>query len=91
MTDPNKKPPDGMHGSYWNSRFKGLLHVGAGNRMAASVIAGLLIGYGLDSWLGTMPIFMLAVGALGFVGGLMNARRTLLLSDREHDEDSDRS
>jgi ATP synthase protein I len=88
MTDPNDKSPDGMQGSYWNARFQGLLHIGAGNRMAASVIAGLLIGYGVDRWLGTLPIFMLAVGALGFVGGLMNARRALLIGDRE---DSDRS
>jgi len=92
MTDPNKKSSDGMQGSYWQSRFQGLIHVGAGNRMAASVIAGLLIGFGVDSWLGTTPIFMLAIGALGFVGGLMNARRALLIGERDEDgKDSDRS
>ncbi len=80
-----------MHGSYWQSRFKGLLHVGAGNRLAASVIAGLLIGFGLDHWLGTAPIFMMAFGALGFIGGIRNARNSLLTESRdEQEKDSDR-
>ncbi len=92
MSDPHKKSSNDMHGSYWQSRFKGLLHVGAGNRLAASVIAGLLIGFGLDRWLDTAPVFMLIIGALGFIGGIRNARNSLLAGDRGEDrKDSDRS
>ena len=96
MTDPNKKPDepgrDSAGGGYWQSRFRGLLQVGAGNMFASSVIAGLVIGFLLDSWLDTAPIFMLIVGGLGFVGGMRNARRSLLATGRDdREQDSDRS
>ena len=96
MTDPHNKP-DGADrskagGGYWQSRFRGLLQVGAGNMFASSVIAGLVIGFALDSWLDTAPIFMLIVGALGFVGGMRNARKSLLATGRDEEQkDSDRS
>ena len=96
MTDPHNKPGettrDRVGGGYWQSRFKGLLQVGAGNMFASSVIAGLVIGFALDAWLDTAPIFMLVVGALGFVGGMRNARKALLATGRDDEpQDSDRS
>lgn len=96
MTDPHNKPDETARehtgGGYWQSRFKGLLQVGAGNMFASSVIAGLLIGFALDAWLDTAPIFMLIVGALGFVGGMRNARKSLLATGRDDEpRDSDRS
>ncbi|MDG4868334.1 AtpZ/AtpI family protein [Guyparkeria sp. 1SP6A2] len=95
MTDPDKTPDEKAHdpsrGGYLQARFKGLLHIGAGNMFASSIIAGLLMGYLLDVWLGTAPIFMLAVGALGFVSGMLNARKNLLATGRDdRDKDSDR-
>jgi F0F1-type ATP synthase assembly protein I len=30
-----------------------------------------LIGFGLDSWLGTAPIFIVVLGAVGFVGCIL--------------------
>ena len=96
MTDPHNKPGettrDRVGGGYWQSRFKGLLQVGAGNMFASSVIAGLVIGFALDAWLDTAPIFMLIVGALGFIGGMRNARKALLATGRDDEpKDSDRS
>lgn len=96
MTDPHKKPDetarDSAGGGYWQSRFRGLLQVGAGNMFASSVIAGLVIGFAIDAWLDTAPIFMLIVGAFGFVGGMHNARKSLLATGRDDEKrDSDRS
>ena len=95
MTDPHNKPDQpGQHnagGGYWQSRVRGLLQVGAGNMFASSVIAGLLIGFALDSWLETAPIFMLLVGGLGVVAGMRNARKSLLATGRDDEpRDSDR-
>ncbi len=95
MTDPDKTPDEKAHdssrGGYLQARFSGLLHIGAGNMFAASIIAGLLMGYLLDVWLGTAPIFMLVVGALGFVSGMLKARKNLLATGRDdRDKDSDR-
>ena len=99
MTDPHNKPDQTARssvargsGSYWQSRFRGLLLVGAGNMFAASVIAGLAIGFALDSWLETTPVFMLVFGVLGVVGGMRNAQKSLLAVGRDdQDRDSDRS
>lgn len=78
----NKKTSESVRasatGGYWQSRFQGLLQVGAGNMFASSILAGLVIGFALDSWLATAPVFMLIFGALGFVGGMRSARKSLL-------------
>jgi ATP synthase protein I len=44
--------------------------------VGAVVFAGLL-GYLLDKWLHTKPIFMLIFGALGFFGGVREVIRRL--------------
>lgn len=38
--------------------------------MVATIIVGGVIGYFLDRWLHSGPIFMLVLGILGFVAGL---------------------
>ncbi len=92
MTDPNKRPA-GIDqkgpGGYWSARFKGLLQVGAGNMFASSIIAGFFLGFMLDSWLETAPVFMLTFGALGFVAGMRNAKKTLLASGRDESDKKD--
>ncbi len=55
------------------------LLIGAGSMYTASVIAGFLVGYLLDYLFGTMPLFFLICGVLGFVAG---ARKVHLLSNR---------
>lgn len=46
-----------------------LLLVGVGTMLTSMVISGFLLGYGVDYWLETAPLFMLSFGALGFIGG----------------------
>jgi len=41
------------------------------------VLAGFLLGYFLDGWLGTSPVFMLVLGCLGFIGGILNLYKLL--------------
>ena len=55
----------------------GLLLISVGTMLTSMVVAGFLLGYGLDVWLGTKPIFMLVLGAMGFVGGILKVYRLL--------------
>ena len=85
MTEPQRdvRPPVRKPEGYFAVRLRGLMNVGAGNVFASTVIAGLLLGYGVDYWLGTAPLFMLAGGLLGFIGGMRNAHR--LMQAQQHD------
>ena len=48
-----------------------------GIELLAGIIGGLLLGYGLDRWLGTRPLFMIVFFFLGAAAGMMNAWRSL--------------
>jgi ATP synthase protein I len=54
-----------------------LVHIGAGTILSSMVLAGLLLGYSIDSWLNTLPFFMLVFGCLGFVGGILRVYKLL--------------
>lgn len=56
----------------------GLLLVGVGTHMAAMVITGFALGYGVDAYLETKPLFMMIFGALGFIGGTLKAYKMLV-------------
>lgn len=45
--------------------------------MVAATIVGGVIGYFLDRWLHTKPIFLLVFGGLGFIAGLRDVLRRL--------------
>lgn len=45
------------------------------SEFVAGVVAGGVIGWLLDKWLGTSPLFLLVVGALGTAAGFMNVYR----------------
>ncbi len=47
--------------------------------LVTGMLLGLSIGYGLDSWFGTMPIFLIAFALLGFAAGI----RTMLGTARQ--------
>jgi F0F1-type ATP synthase assembly protein I len=66
--------------------LSGLLSVSAGNVFASMVISGLLLGYLVDSWFDTRPVFMLIFGALGLIGGFKRVHQLLGMRDREHHE-----
>lgn len=48
----------------------------AGAELITSIAAGGLIGYGLDQWLETKPIFLIAMLLLGVITGFVNVWRT---------------
>jgi len=66
--------------------LSGLLMVSAGNIFASMVISGLVLGYLVDSWLDTRPIFMLSLGALGLIGGFQRVHKLLGVKDRDDHE-----
>jgi ATP synthase protein I len=51
--------------------------VQVGVELVAGVIGGALIGYALDRWLATWPIFFLVLFFLGAAAGMLNAYRYL--------------
>jgi ATP synthase protein I len=65
--EPEPEPPNRSFGS-------GLQ---AGVEILAGVGGGLLIGWGLDRWFGTRPLFLIAFFMLGAAAGLLNAYRFL--------------
>lgn len=66
------KPQDGQPQQL---RWGGGLQVGV--ELFAGILGGLLIGYGLDYWLGTRPLFLIVFFLLGAVAGMLNAYRYL--------------
>ena len=48
-----------------------------GIELLAGLIGGVLLGYALDHWLGTRPLFMIVSFFLGAAAGMMNAWRSL--------------
>ncbi|MBI5919826.1 MAG: AtpZ/AtpI family protein [Nitrosomonadales bacterium] len=53
------------------------LLIGVGTMLTSMGVAGFLLGYAADWWLGTSPWFLLGLGVLGFVGGLLKVYRLL--------------
>ena len=47
------------------------------SELIAGVIVGGALGFGLDSWLGTKPWFLLAGIGIGFAAGVRNIMRAL--------------
>ena len=59
------------------SNRTGLVLVGAGTMLTSMVVAGFLLGYAVDTWLQSRPVFMLICGGLGAIGGFMKVSRLL--------------
>lgn len=53
------------------------LLIGAGTMLTSMVVAGFLLGYVVDTWLGSRPVFMLICGGLGLIGGFMKVHKLL--------------
>ncbi len=60
---------------------RSLLLIGVGSMLTSMVVAGFLLGYAVDSWLDTKPIFMLLLGVLGMVGGFIRVYKLLVNPD----------
>ena len=52
--------------------------IGVGTILSSMVLSGFLLGYLVDSWLETRPVFMLLFAALGFVGGTIRVYKLLV-------------
>ena len=52
--------------------------IGVGTMLASMVLSGFLLGYWMDSWFDTNPVFMLVFGGLGLAGGILKVHRLLL-------------
>lgn len=63
-------------------RGTSLVLLGVGTMLTSMVITGALLGYALDAWLDTRPLGMLALGTLGFVGGMLKVYKMLSAPDR---------
>jgi ATP synthase protein I len=48
-----------------------------GVEFVSGTVVGLLIGWGIDSWLDTTPWFLLLFVILGFAAGVMNVYRVI--------------
>jgi len=55
----------------------GLLLISVGSMLTSMVVAGFLLGYGVDVMFDTKPIFLLIFGLLGFIGGILKAYKIL--------------
>jgi ATP synthase protein I len=60
---------------------KGLLLIGVGTMLTSMIVSGFLLGYLVDKWLNTLPIFMMIFGCLGFVGGILKVYKLLTNPD----------
>jgi len=59
----------------------GLLLIGVGTILSSMTIAGFVLGFLVDYWLDTPPIFLLLFGLLGLLGGTMKVYRLLTRPD----------
>lgn len=57
-----------------------LLLIGVGTMLTSMVVAGFLLGYAVDTWADTKPVFMLLLGGLGLVGGFIKTYQLLVRS-----------
>ena len=55
----------------------GLLLVSVGTMLSSTVVAGFLLGYWMDGWLETSPIFMILFGGMGLIGGFLKVFKLL--------------
>ncbi|MEO1751185.1 AtpZ/AtpI family protein [Thiofaba sp. EF100] len=60
----------------------GLPLIGAGNMFVSMIASGFIIGYLVDGWFDTRPLFMLIIGGLGVIGGFQKAHQLLRMQDR---------
>jgi ATP synthase protein I len=68
-----------------NMRALGALSA-VGIAFVLAVVIGFLAGYGLDSWLGTSPLFTILFFFLGVGAGVLNVVRTASSVTRDEDE-----
>jgi len=80
MRERGKEPAtDQKSASAWGRAMR------VSSDLLAGIFVGCLLGLGLDTWLGTKPLFLLVGLGLGFAAGLRNMMRTM---QQENDQSS---
>lgn len=79
--DDNRKIPRSQGGDTGFGNAMGLAFRGV-TELIAGVVVGGGVGYLLDKWLHTKPIFLALCLVLGLAGGFWNIVRTTLLTPR---------
>ena len=79
--DAYNAPPFEPGATMEKPQAKGLLLIGVGTMLTSMVVAGFLLGYAVDTWADTRPVFMLLLGALGLVGGFLKVFKLLTRTD----------
>jgi ATP synthase protein I len=64
---------------------KGSMGLGfrVGVELVSAVVVGSVVGFLLDRWLGTLPLFFLVFFALGSAAGVLNVMRVFGKAERE--------
>ena len=55
-----------------------MILIGVGTMFASTIISGLFLGYWVDVWLETAPLFMLIFALLGLIGGTLKVYKLLI-------------
>ncbi len=55
----------------------GIVLIGVGTILTSMVLAGFILGYLVDKWLDSQPMFMLVFAGLGAVGGFLKVYKLL--------------
>lgn len=66
------------NGSRSKRKSPGLLLIGVGSILTSMIAAGFILGYAVDVWLETQPIFLLSFGLLGLIGGILKVYKMLI-------------
>ena len=61
------------------------LYLGIAFELPGTILGGLVVGYFLDSYLGTSPWFLIAVTAIAFAGAFVRLVRWAKVFARERD------
>lgn len=76
---PSLKQDKHLHGHQWGLRV--------GTEIVASTVIALTIGYLLDQWLHTRPLFLVIFAFFGLVAGLINLYHIMVIDvQKERDE-----
>ncbi|MBN4076650.1 AtpZ/AtpI family protein [Mariprofundus ferrooxydans] len=68
------------HGHQWGVRV--------GTEIVASTMIGLGIGFFLDHWLDTRPIFLIVFAIFGIVAGFINLYQLMVIDMQKSNEES---
>jgi len=60
-----------------------------GTDLVAAVLVGTVVGYGLDQWMETAPLWLLVFFALGTAAGITNVFRSARAMNEENAEQPD--